>query len=139
MFSASLSKTLQLEVKKNFTSQPLNITAYSDFRKYNFTVNIVAKHDDDDDDDHHHDDHSKTDEILFIVVVIVAAVIIIVFGAYIFQVVRKRNRAVVEERMSLLTGAESFVDDRILPTQQPQQQPQQVLVREDSGYSSDED
>ncbi len=61
MYSASISKTLHLEVQKNFTSQPLNITAYSDFRKYNFTVNIVAKHDDDDDDDHHHDDHSKTD------------------------------------------------------------------------------
>lgn len=98
MYSASISKTLSLEVKKNFTTQTLNVIAFSDFKKYAFNVTLVNKSndDDDDDDDHHHDDHSKTDEILFIIVVIVAAVIIIAFGAYIFCVVRKRSRHVAE-------------------------------------------
>lgn len=97
MYSASISKTLSLEVKKNFTTQTLNVIAFSDFKNYTFNVTLVNKSDDDDDDDdHHHDDHSKTDEILFIIVVIVAAVIIIAFGAYIFCVVRKRSRHVAE-------------------------------------------
>jgi flagellar biosynthesis/type III secretory pathway M-ring protein FliF/YscJ len=90
------------------------VTAHSDFKNYTFSVNLVNKHDDDDDDDdHHHDDHSKTDEVLFIVVVIIAAVIIIAFGAYIFAVVRKRTRHAAEERVSLLTDTQSFMDDRI--------------------------
>lgn len=58
MYSASLSKKIQFEVKKNFTTQVLNVTAYSDFKNFTFNVNIVRKEDDDDD---HHDDHSKTD------------------------------------------------------------------------------
>lgn len=142
MYSASISKNISFEVKKNFTTQVLNVTAFSDFKNFTFNVNIVRK--DDDDDDDHHDDHSKTDEVLFIIVVIVAAIIIIVFGAYIFSVVRKRSRHVAEERVSLLTDTQSFVvDDRIPNNQNPniQQQPQsnQPLVREDSGYSSDEE
>lgn len=60
MYSASISKTLHLEVKKNFTTQTLNITAFSDFKNYTFNVTLVNKSNDDDDDDHH-DDHSKTD------------------------------------------------------------------------------
>jgi hypothetical protein len=114
MYSASLSKTLQFEVKKDFKTQKMNVTAVSDFSNYTFTVPVIRKEDDDDDDDHHHDDHSKVDEILFIIVVIVAAVIIIVFGSYIFCVIRKKNRRQPEERVSLLTGNESFVDDRIV-------------------------
>lgn len=105
MYSASLSKTLSLEVQKNYTNQTLSVIAYSDFKNFTFNVTVFAKgSDDDDDDDHHHDDHSKTDEILFIIVVVVAAVIIIVFGGYIFYVVRKRSRVVADERVSLLTG-----------------------------------
>ena len=145
MYSASLSKTLSLEVQKNYTNQTLSVTAYSDFKNFTFNVTVFAKgSDDDDDDDHHHDDHSKTDEILFIIVVVVAAVIIIVFGGYIFHVVRKRSRVVAEERVSLLTGTESFMDDTIPRRDQESSdsgQPLQVdnfknLVREDSGYSS---
>jgi len=98
------------------------VTAYSDFKKYSFNITVHAKgSDDDNDDDHHHDDHSKTDETLFIIVIVVAAVIIIVFGAYIFQVVRKRSKAVAEERVSLLTGSESFMDDRIVRDNQPEE------------------
>jgi hypothetical protein len=73
--------------------------------------------------------------------VVVAAVIIIVFGGYIFHVVRKRSRMVPEERVSLLTGTESFMDDTIQRNEQESGQPLQAtnfknLVREDSGYSS---
>jgi hypothetical protein len=138
MYSASLSKTLALEVHKNYTNQTLTVTAYSDFKNFTFNVTVFAKgNDDDDDDDHHHDDHSKTDEILFIIVVVVAAVIIIVFGGYIFHVVRKRSRMVPEERVSLLTGTESFMDDTIQRNEQPLQATNfRNLVREDSGYSS---
>ena len=141
MYSASLSKTLSLEVQKNYTNQTLSVTAYSDFKNFTFNVTVFAKGSDDDDDDHHHDDHSTTDEILFIIVVVVAAVIIIVFGGYIFHVVRKRSRVVADERVSLLTGTESFMDDRIGRNDEGSGQPLQVtnfnnLVREDNGYSS---
>ncbi len=109
-------------------------------------MTVFAKgSDDDDDDDHHHDDHSRTDEILFIIVVIVAAVIIIVFGGYIFHVVRKRSKVVAEERVSLLTGTESFMDDRIARNEQLSSEAAQeasntkALVREDSGYSSEDE
>jgi hypothetical protein len=61
MYSASISKTLQFEVQKNFTNQTLSVTAYSDFSKFDFNVTLYQKGSDDDDDDHHHDDHSKTD------------------------------------------------------------------------------
>ena len=60
MYSASISKSLQLEVQKNYTNQTLTVTAYSDFKNYTFDVTIFRKGDDDD-DDHHHDDHSRTD------------------------------------------------------------------------------
>lgn len=39
--SASLSKNIQVEVKKGFKGQKLNITAYNDFHHYNFTVKII--------------------------------------------------------------------------------------------------
>ena len=74
--------------------------------------------------------------------VIVATVIIVFFGAYIYRVVRKRSRAVVEERVSLLTGTESFMDDSLIKKDQElssdsRQAPNTTaLVREDSGYSS---
>lgn len=55
MYSASISKTLQFEVKQNFTSQFLNVIAYSDFKNYTFKVSIVANSDDDDD---RHDDNT---------------------------------------------------------------------------------
>lgn len=79
MYSASISKTIQVELKDGFKSQPISITAFNDFKNFTFVVDVVNSNDD-------------KDELLFIIIVSIAALFIILFGGYLFSIVRKRQK-----------------------------------------------
>ena len=112
MYEFSISRLLQLEVKKDFKDQTLTLIPFSDFDVRSYKIQIANKKNDDDDDD---DKQKQKEKIIIIVVIVLASVITVGFTLYICFLIRKKKGKDSEERASLLTEEKS-VRNSVEPT-----------------------